>query len=180
MNNIKDIKQFDIIKFGRYPQNKIANRYIDKPIKWKVINIQNGEVILLSEKILDVKVFDSKLLNYANSEIREWLNNDFFNKAFNEEEKLSIVSSTIDDILYDKIYLLSKKEIEQYGLGLKQNLIKKGTSYAISSGLFVNKYPEINKCKINSTSCWYLRNDSKFSNFCYGCFVEYDGYIFVY
>ena len=70
--------------------------------------------------------------NYEYSEIRAYLNNDFYNSAFSNGEQTIIVTTEVDNSLesagvmsdqkyicnntYDKAFLLSFAEIENYGL----------------------------------------------------------------
>ncbi len=92
-----EIKVNDIIEFGTYPQTKEGDTFKVESIKWRVLEINNGEALILSEKILDTHMFSEEINNYADSEIRRWLNNEFYNKAFNEEEKSRIVVTNVDN-----------------------------------------------------------------------------------
>ncbi len=98
-NNSKylNIKVGGIIEFGSYPQTKDGDTFKVEPIKWRVLEINNGKALLLSEKILDAHMFAEESNNYANSEIRRWLNNEFYNEAFNDEEKSRIVTTNVDN-----------------------------------------------------------------------------------
>lgn len=91
----------DIVEFGTYKQNAIKNKngettgFDTVPIQWRIIKIENGKALLLSEKIIDTKQYNSTSAtvdgyygnNYAHSDIREWLINDFYNTAFSSAEK---------------------------------------------------------------------------------------------
>ncbi len=126
------------IYFGSYPQGK--NGEIE-PIKWRILSKTDNELFLLSEYILDAKRFDAKSNNYENSEIRKWLNNEFYDKAFDEEEKSMILTTEIDNTArstnpnnesirwnagknefacsntQDKVFILSQQEVtnSEYG-----------------------------------------------------------------
>lgn len=55
------------------------------PIKWKVVGEDETSYTLFSDLILDASLYSSgegKSNNYASSELRQFLNNDFCNKAF--------------------------------------------------------------------------------------------------
>ena len=52
------------------------------PIVWNVLNKTGNEFYLLSSTLLDVSRYDKTTTKYAQSSIREWLNLDFYNKAF--------------------------------------------------------------------------------------------------
>ena len=53
-----------------------------EPITWKVLSSDNGEYYLLSSVLLDAHRYAASSNNYKNSEIRSWLNGDFYNTAF--------------------------------------------------------------------------------------------------
>ena len=62
-----------------------------EPITWNVLSNNNGEYYLLSSVLLDAHRYNEYYLggqnghyanNYEYSEIRSWLNNDFYNSAF--------------------------------------------------------------------------------------------------
>ena len=90
----------DFIKFGNYPQT--ANGDIN-PIEWQVLAIEDNKMFVISKYGLDTRRFDSHSNDWWNSEISEWLNKDFYNKAFNEEEKKCI----------SRKCLLSKEEAKE-------------------------------------------------------------------
>ena len=67
--------------------------------------------------------------DYANSSIRQWLNNDFYNTAFSSSEKSKIVTAEYEnkstysskydsETTYDKITLLSYWDAEDINYGL--------------------------------------------------------------
>ncbi len=138
----------DVIKFGNYPQNKVKGIFKVQPIKWRILDINNGEALILSEKILDARIFDKKTNNYKNSEIRKWLNEDFYNQAFNEDEKLKIITTNVDNTAIstnpnnepykwcdgsnpnicentnDKVFLLSEQEVTNELYGFNSNILE--------------------------------------------------------
>lgn len=68
-----------------------------EPIKWRVKNVINGKACLESENIIDSHLFDDISNNYETSCIRKYLNNDFYNRAFTENEK-KIITETDSNI----------------------------------------------------------------------------------
>lgn len=97
-----------IVEFGRYPQTRDGEIL---PIKWKVLKIKNKKAFLLSKNALDQKPYDSrfcetssltqsKTVTWSNSYIRQWLNTDFLNKAFLDNEKKSIVRTNNTNVVY--------------------------------------------------------------------------------
>ena len=79
-----------------------------EPIKWQVLSNDNGKYYLLSSDLLDAhnyyvdytnRTINNKTIyanNYEYSDIRSWLNNDFFNMAF-AFDKTHILEKTIDN-----------------------------------------------------------------------------------
>ena len=89
----------NIIEFGRYN---------GKPIQWRILNQNNDSVYVLCEEILCENVFSESDSNvWANSNLRKWLNGEFYTNAFNDEEKSQIISTE-----GDKITLLTREEAE--------------------------------------------------------------------
>lgn len=97
-----------IVEFGRYPQTRDGEIL---PIEWKVLKIENKKAFLLSKNALDQKPYDSrfcetspltqsKTVTWSNSYIRQWLNTDFLNKAFLDNEKKSIVRTNNTNVVY--------------------------------------------------------------------------------
>ena len=88
----------ECVFFGNYWQKDtnndgVADQKDDKtPIKWQVLDKVNGEVILLSEQILDIQDYDNENTSVAweNCSLRKWLNNDFINEAFSEYERTPV------------------------------------------------------------------------------------------
>ena len=97
-----------------------------EPISWKILLEKNGAYSLVSSLLLDAHRFDDGSNNYENSEIREWLNDDFYNTAFSLSDSLiepiwvdnsalttdSNSNSYSCNNTYDKVYLLSFQEYE--------------------------------------------------------------------
>ena len=148
-STLKNANVGDYIQIGRYPQT--ANGDI-QPIEWQVLAIEENKMLLISKYGLEARRFDGSSNDWWNSEIIEWLNSDFGNKAFNEEEKKYI----------SRKFLLSKEEAEEY---FANNEVRKCkvTEYAIENGAFVGDY---------GYTCWWLR--SSFGGFPYSSYhVDY-------
>ncbi len=193
---IKEIKINDVIEFGSYPQTKEGDTFKVEPIKWRVLEINNGQALLFAERILDVHRFDIKTNNYANSEIRKWLNEEFYNKAFNEEEKSRILITSVDNSeistnpntepnkwndgknkyacenTNDKVFLLSEQEVTNEAYDFSNDL-KGGDSARVREGTDYAFSKGIWHLDIMGlTSCnWWLRSpyyrNSKNSRYTY-------------
>lgn len=172
----------DIVEFGTYKQNAIKNKngettgFDTVPIQWRIIKIENGKALLLSEKIIDTKQYNSTSAtvdgyygnNYAHSDIREWLINDFYNTAFSSAEKKRIVATTLDnsaaptdvnasgsytkyssESTTDKVFLLSKDEANSYA---SKYFGATATDYAYANG-----YTEYSGAGSKLGARWLLR-----------------------
>ena len=119
------------IKFGNYPQT--SNDDI-LPIEWLVLAKEENKMLLLSKYGLDCKIFDVDSNNWENSEIRKWLNGEFYNKAFNEKERKYINSLNLSDVgTTDNVFLLSYKEAEKYFANDNARMCK-STEYTVKNG----------------------------------------------
>ena len=86
------LKENDTIFFGKYEQDgNLENG--PEPIEWIVLGIKENKALLVSKYILDFKEMHpyDEQFNWENSELRDWLNDDFFQKAFSYSEKLKMV-----------------------------------------------------------------------------------------
>ena len=128
-----------------------------EPIKWRVLQSENGEAFLLSDVILDNQNYNEDYSTWEESSLRSWLNGEFMNRAFSDEEKekiniTEIVNQDNSDYgteggnnISDKISLLSSAEADENRDGKKYG--------------FLND--ETRKCKTNSFSemevaLWWL------------------------
>ena len=88
INKENEFKHGDVFFFGKYEQdgNKENGQ---EPIEWIVLRDTGKEIILLSKYVLAHKPFDTtnEMFIWQNSTLCSWLNNDFYNMAFNEDEK---------------------------------------------------------------------------------------------
>lgn len=115
----RNAKPGEIIAFGAYPQRSDgADR---TPIKWRVLQNSGSELFLLSEYILDSKRYHSDFadITWRDSYLREWLNDEFYNAAFNDSDKSFIKTAHCTDNgedsmdTEDKVFLLSVSEAKE-------------------------------------------------------------------
>ena len=105
---MKNVNVFNYVKFGRYPQTAQAT---EQTIQWKILAIEENNMLVISRYGLEsMDIYDKDKFNWKNSKIRQWLNNEFYNKAFNEEEKRFIRYSSIFSTVYKKFWIFDKKE----------------------------------------------------------------------
>lgn len=178
----KSTKPGEIITFGTYPH--MANGGDKTPIKWRVLQNSGSELFILSEYLLDCKRyhgksasltwFDAKDITWHDCDLRHWLNHDFYNKAFIDDEKERInVTSCIDNgegtaETSDKVFLLGVNEVKKLiDIHGKEFLKALGTEFAKQKQgdncklVVYNKTNEKNYININGemVGCawWWLR-----------------------
>ena len=171
-----EYKVGETIEFGNYPQDKDGT---EKPIEWIVMKNEGNQVLLLSKYLLDAKPYNKGWENvtWQTSDIRQWLNNEFYTTAFNKSEKAKIQTSLIkneDNSEYgtsggndteDKVFLLSEKEAETL-FSNDEERIAKATEYAEKSGVYVNE---------EKAAWWWLRSPGDDSD--YAAEVNYVGWV---
>lgn len=153
--DILNLKKGDEIAFGAYPQNADGDEL--SPIEWIVLEHTEKELFLLSKKVLVPKEYASTDSSWADSNIRRWLNADFYEVAFSADEKLQIfLTHCIGNGLCgendkletdDKVFLLSDTEAAEIEDGMKQAF---ATEYAKAKGVFTNPF--------SGEASWWLRN----------------------
>ncbi len=121
-------KPGDIITFGTYEQDNVTENGAE-PIEWMVLDVFDGKASLISVYGLDAKPFhdDGKYgATWAECSLRGWLNNEFYEKAFDEKSRKQILTTRLEnycseeyDVFIgqtyteDKVYLLSIDELLQ-------------------------------------------------------------------
>ena len=103
-----------------------------EPICWSVLAKREGTAFLLCENAIASHRFAEKSNNYAESEIRKWLNSTFLDTAFCAEEQARIVLSKVDNSVAstgyteneyacedteDKVFLMSHTDISKIEYG---------------------------------------------------------------
>ena len=134
---LKDAEIGDIVQMGTYEQDGDAET--EDPICWDVLDKDGDAVLLISHDVIAYQRFSDsrKCVIWEDSQIRSWLNQAFYEEAFDETEQASIRETTLEnpstvgfaahvdpsgDVQVresrpdtkDKIFLLSWKEAEQY------------------------------------------------------------------
>ena len=134
---LKDAEIGDIVQMGTYEQD--GDPETEDPICWDVLDKDGDAVLLISHDVIAYQRFSDsrKCVIWEDSEIRTWLNQEFYAEAFDDEEQASIRETTLEnpstvgfaahvdpsgDVQVresrpdtkDKIFLLNWKEAEQY------------------------------------------------------------------
>ncbi len=158
-HSFEGIKLNDVIKFGSYRQVRGEN---DSEIEWQVLDIVNGKAFVISKYALDCKKYNEtkEKVTWETCTLRTWLNSEFLDAAFADEEKARILTVTVKadkNHLYnsnsgndteDKIFLLSDPEADKYFASSKKRSCKP-TEQAVFNGAYFYKN--------DKTTYWWLR-----------------------
>lgn len=142
------------------------------PVEWDILTESSGKAFLVANLILDSQDYylssstesfthnggTGYANNYELSNIRKWLNDNFYNATFNNLEKAIIETTKVDNSVAstgyeenpykcnntnDKVFLLSELELQTYYQDSSKRQAK-ATDYAYSQGTyyynFDNKY----------------------------------------
>ena len=171
---------------------------------WRVLDVQNGKALILSEKILENRVYDDynftepwvdcTLRDYrdynftstwADCTLRDYLNGAFFNE-FSSHDKARIAETRITtnnnpwygrkggNATNDRIFLLSLEEVAQYFGDSEQLKNRPGRAYSIDD--------QYNSARVATDEAgmawyWWLRSPGNLS--CYTAMVHPHGDVFL-
>ena len=167
INKIKTANVGDIIVFGAYEQdNDTSNGKED--IEWLVLAKEDNKILVISDKALDCKLYNQSrdCVTWETCSSRKWLNNDFINSAFSDDEKAMIPTITVSadknpeydtdpgNATQDQVFLLSIVETRKYFASSEARMCVP-TAYAISNGLYTSgRYSKDGE----GTCLWWLRS----------------------
>ncbi len=158
-----------------------------EPVKWKIIEEENGYATLLCDMIIDsqeyyhstsARTINGKTIyenNYAESNIRKWLNDNFYETAFCAPEQAIVQTVAVDnstdttngynqytcETTRDKVWLLSYQEAKKWmpDTATETELSRKVSDYAKCQGA---TYATIGQLVGNGA--WWLRSPHYYSN----------------
>ena len=169
--NFNTAKVGDYVLFGAYEQdNNVHNG--KEAIEWLVLEVKEDRVLVVSKYILDCKRYneDYTSVTWETSTLRKWLNDDFINSAFSDDERVLIPTVTVladenpnyntdpGNATNDRAFLLSITDVLKYRdveidnedsayLPITGEEVRP-TEYAIACGIYVNDFG----------SHWWLRS----------------------
>ena len=168
----------DTITMGTMPSGVLNyESYVGQPITWKVLEVQNDKVLVISEKLLDSKAHtlqneSYQWTSYAKnnwSDINIWLN-DTTESGFVALYGLSSVSMVevshktekgqaqqVERNSSEKVFLLSKTEVEKY---FKDNTARIANLFGGEASPWYLRTP-VNTTKGNSY-CYYVDSNGSF------------------
>lgn len=123
----------DIVQMGTYEQD--GDTETEDPIYWDVLDKDGDSILIISHDVIGYQRFSDSpnCVIWEDSQIRTWLNEEFYTDAFDKETQACIKESVLenpsiagyvtgaDESIWesrgdttDRIFLLSQKEIEKY------------------------------------------------------------------
>lgn len=117
-------------------------------IRWRVLEIKDDELLVMADMALDCQALhggNNTGISWGDLDLRTWLNDTFYNSAFNKEEQAVIQSQEVEEGIRDNVYLPSCEDMrtEAYGFPDEEitgsRVIKK-SGYATINGSAGNVY----------------------------------------
>lgn len=159
-----------VIEFGHYEQDADTENGAE-PIQWRVMAVEDGKALLVSDKALTARPFNDRYEAYSwgDSSLRAWLNGAFMDAAFSETERAAILETQVDNSAEqgyseyatpseaasastaDHVFLLSYAEIQQLFSGRSARRFQcELTAQAVADGAYQGTN--------NSFAWWWLRS----------------------
>jgi len=177
-NILKESDVGDYIIFGSYEQDNNLNNGKEE-IEWLVLDKEGERILVISRYGLDCQPYNEERedVTWETCTLRGWLNDEFLNSAFSQQEKAMIPTVTVEahenpkfdtnpgNDTIDKVFLLSVEEAEDY---FSSDNVRKcePTDYAYDKVTYVYE----GNCD------WWLRSPG-FNQYC-AAVVNYDGSVY--
>ena len=175
----------DTVTYGSYEQDDYYGNG-EEPVLWKVLAVESNKALLLSCDALDSQPYFhyNAFVTWENCSMRGWLNGEFMDRAFTQEEQAGIQVTTVDNSrsqgnpnwqtesgrdTQDKVFLLSYAEVCTY-MADEQDRICAPTPYAESMGADIRIIDEETG---TGAGFWWLRSPGEVEN--HACFVNFGG-----
>lgn len=121
-----------------FGKNEYFRYFKWEKIRWRVLQNDGKTLFVMADTALDSRAFNigyDRSVTWENCTLRKWLNNDFYNMAFDSKEQESILLSDVSQSpgaayrhrnsgndTKDKIYLLSIAEATNPAYGFRGNI----------------------------------------------------------
>ena len=177
----------DTIVFGTYEQDNDTSNGKEN-IEWLVLAKEDDRLLVISQYALDCQQYDmsktdAPLITWESCTIRKWLNEDFLNVAFSDEEKAMICMVTVPpdmssfsnrnsgSTIQDRVFLLSTSEANRYFKSNEERMCVP-TAYAKANGADTSSdYTKGGAV----TGWWWLRSPNTKWDWNSGTYVGNDG-----
>lgn len=153
---------------GTYEQdNDLTNG--QEPIEWRVLQIQDNELLAISVYALDSQPYNEKggRARWNTASLRTWLSNDFYNAAFGDAEKAMIITKELENweeqnTSGDPVTLLTCDEAKQLFANHDDRMCTP-TAYTVAQGARQSSKFRQDKDGYYNVN-WWTRNHSWESN----------------
>lgn len=162
---VNDKTMIEGIDFAR----KSGRYYYSTPIEWEVLKHEGGYYLLISKKILDYHTFT---YFWHESDMRSWLNEEFYETAFSSDEKLSMsrITQATKFHPYEDAYINGKDpqyiETSDYVTLLDEDEVQNavygydsGTEAAVSRIVYTSAYANSEE----KADRWWIRGSAGWS-----------------
>ena len=136
---MKQVASGGKVYFGRFPFDEDGTI---KPIEWRVLNNDHGRVLLISEYGLDARPYHDEYPStacWSSCTLREWLNGEFLEISFDDEERALILTSRNENnagpATDDRVFLLSSDVMKRYFAGNDDRRCRP-SPYALKQGAY--------------------------------------------
>lgn len=114
---LSNLKIGDTFKFGEIEQDNNTNNGAEE-IEWIVLDKKDGEILVISKYCIYAHVYNATVgesydVTWSNSDMRAWLNGEFYKQLFSSNEQ-SLLNETKISSDSDLLFLLSVEEAEKY------------------------------------------------------------------
>ena len=137
-----------------------------EPLKWRILSESEGVALILCESVITYETYGSSN-NYELSNVRAWLNNEFYNNAFNSLQKEIILTTLVENSSYfhqdhndteDKVFILSEEQAKNTNYFTSNDARKLiATDYARAKGVTTSS-------GVGWCGTWWLRTTYDQSN----------------
>jgi uncharacterized repeat protein (TIGR02543 family) len=161
-----------------------------EPIKWRILEESDGTALILCESIIANKRYAASSNNYMNSEIRAWLNNEFYNTAFSDLQQQLIQVTNVDNSVYstgyssnpyacantnDKIFLPSYREMVNTAYGFPNSIYSTATRERLTSDYSRATGADMGtRSSYYGNGYWWLRSPYYFNSY-FARYINIDG-----
>ena len=105
----RSVGNFESYSIGKYKSSSIDTEE-ETALEWIILDKVDGKLLLTTKDIIDNKSYDTNgNAKFENSSISSWLNGEFYNQVFNDDQKVNILKEG-----KDKVFLLTEREAKDY------------------------------------------------------------------
>lgn len=127
-NSAVMVERCDILMNFQVGSTVTFGSYAGSPIRWRVCDTNGKMRMLLAEDIVLERPYNDLRVDtyWQTATLRKWLNKEFLQEAFTPEQRLMVMATRRtnepNEIFYtnaglatmDKVFVLSKRELDQY------------------------------------------------------------------